>query len=574
MQLAASVMVSPAADTVEVRNTVGLAAVAFDENGHIVTDAEFAWSSSDGSVATVDGSGLVRGVGDGAATITAAAGVAEGSAEVVVLDPERDALEALYLATGGPGWINSDNWMSDAPLGDWHGVETELGSVTHLILPDNRLSGQIPSQLDNLTNLESLYLLSNDLSGPVPTELGNLAKLRELDLSANKLSGRIPTELGDLDNLESLRLNNNDFSGPIPTELGDLAKLSWSDLSDNRLSGTIPTELGDLDNLLGLGLGHNQLSGRIPPELGNLTYLWTLYLADNQLSGPIPNELGTLGNLVALYLHDNELSGPIPPELGNLGRLFVAAFDRNALSGPLPAELANLTMLGALYLDGNDFTGPANAGIPADIIEPGLEMVIEVDPEGTLDEDLLVAKRIPETGRLEVDVRTMSVLDLTVIPFVWSETHDSSIVDLVEAMAEDAEGHEMLRDTRTLLPIGDLEVTAHDPVPSTSNNALVLLGETRAIRLLEGGTGHYKGMMSQPVTGARGVAFRPGRSSFSTPESFILAHELGHNLSLLHAPCGGAGGPDPSYPYLDGSIGAWGFEFPDGDSLVDPPHPI
>ena len=47
-----------------------------------------------------------------------------------------------------------------------------------------------------------------------------------------------------------------------------------------------------------------------------------------------------------------------------------------------------------------------------------------------------------------------------------------------------------------------------------------------------------------------------------------MAHELGHNLSLRHAPCGGAGGPDPGYPYDDGSIGAWGYDYR-GDSLID-----
>ena len=45
--------------------------------------------------------------------------------------------------------------------------------------------------------------------------------------------------------------------------------------------------------------------------------------------------------------------------------------------------------------------------------------------------------------------------------------------------------------------------------------------------------------------------------SFSIPDATTIAHELGHNLSLYHAPCGGAGAPDPSYPRTDGSIGAW-----------------
>ena len=46
-------------------------------------------------------------------------------------------------------------------------------------------------------------------------------------------------------------------------------------------------------------------------------------------------------------------------------------------------------------------------------------MVIKVDPEGALDPALGVAKRIPETGRLAVGVRSVPLFDLTLIPFVW-----------------------------------------------------------------------------------------------------------------------------------------------------------
>lgn len=65
------------------------------------------------------------------------------------------------------------------------------------------------------------------------------------------------------------------------------------------------------------------------------------------------------------------------------------------------------------------------------------------------------------------------------------------------------------------------------------------------------------------------MAHLAGRSSFSQPSLGIIAHELGHNLNLRHAPCGGAAGPDPEYPYPDGSIGTWGYDF-GSDSPVHP----
>ena len=131
-------------------------------------------------------------------------------------------------------------------------------------------------------------------------------------------------------------------------------------------------------------------------------------------------------------------------------------------------------------------------------------------------------------------------------------------------MAADPENHEMLGATRTLLPVGGLAVTAHEPVLSSSNSAFVIRDETKAIRAIESGAGHYMGMMARPVTGASGVAFLPGRVSFSVPWEGTIAHELGHNMNLRHSPCGRTPGTDPSYPYAGGVIGAWGYDFEGG----------
>ena len=43
-----------------------------------------------------------------------------------------------------------------------------------------------------------------------------------------------------------------------------------------------------------------------------------------------------------------------------------------------------------------------------------------------------------------------------------------------------------------------------------------------------------------------------------------FAHEMGHTLNLRHAPCGGAAGPDPAYPFPDARTGAWGLDLATG----------
>ena len=155
---------------------------------------------------------------------------------------EREALVALYHATDGPNWRDNTNWLSDAPLDEWHGVSHSTfddgkAGVVILSLNHNQLSGEIPPELGNLVLLQLLFLGGNQLSGEIPPELGNLANLRNLELGENQLSGEIPAELGNLANLESLSLLRNELSREIPPELGNLTNLEWLYLFENQLSG-------------------------------------------------------------------------------------------------------------------------------------------------------------------------------------------------------------------------------------------------------------------------------------------------------------------------------------------------
>src|SRR5207247_1271848 len=80
----AAVTVSPAAPTVQVGQTAQLTATPRDASGNPLTGRVITWQSSNGAVASVNGSGLVSAVATGAATITATSEGQSGTAVVTV----------------------------------------------------------------------------------------------------------------------------------------------------------------------------------------------------------------------------------------------------------------------------------------------------------------------------------------------------------------------------------------------------------------------------------------------------------------------------------------------------------
>ena len=165
---------------------------------------------------------------------------ASGSAET-----DREALVALYNATEGEDWIFSNNWLSDAPLGEWKGVTTnDDGRVIGLSLINIRLIEEIPAELGNLSNLTDLNLSGNRLTGKIPPELGSLSNLRKLELHENELGGEIPAELGSLSNLAGLLLQDN-VAPRQRLERGDTAGVGQPDQPVVPDTQWKPVERGD-----------------------------------------------------------------------------------------------------------------------------------------------------------------------------------------------------------------------------------------------------------------------------------------------------------------------------------------
>ena len=315
------------------------------------------------------------------------------------VESDRAVLVALYNATDGPNWTGNTHWLSNEPLSEWRGVGVnDDGRVTALWLFGNQLTGEIPVELSQLSQLQLLYLSSNQLTGEIPVELSQLSQLQDLSLDSNQLTGEIPVELSQLSQLQLLYLSSNQLTGEIPVELGDLAQLNGLYLHGNELNGPIPSWLVNLTELRELSLWSNRLTGTIPPEVAPaqdraalvVLYLqtdgpnWTdntnwarsreplsewhgvstdeqgrveeLRLSANGLNGTIGAELGVLTRLAGLYLNDNELTGTIPPELENLTQLQVFDIRNTGLCVTADSELH--TWIATIQ----DFQGTATCG--------------------------------------------------------------------------------------------------------------------------------------------------------------------------------------------------------------------
>ncbi|MEO6728330.1 MAG: hypothetical protein ABIM99_00245 [Candidatus Dojkabacteria bacterium] len=123
------------------------------------------------------------------------------------------ALVDLYNSTNGPGWVNDSNWLTKAPLGSWYGVTVENQRVIRLLLPNNKLIGNLPVTLGNLSAISVLAVNINQLSGNIPSSLNNLINLGFLDLSNNQYSGSFPPNMfSNLPALIVVSIHHNQFT--------------------------------------------------------------------------------------------------------------------------------------------------------------------------------------------------------------------------------------------------------------------------------------------------------------------------------------------------------------------------
>ena len=504
-----------------------------------------------------------------------------------------------------------------------------LGSLERLWLYGQDLSGSLPAAWTGMTSLEILDVANNNLSGTVPEWTG-MANLSAFIADGNQLSGSL-APLVERTGLTRLGVGDNNFAGPL-AEFADPASVTILRLGGNQFTGPLPASYSALSALRELDLSDLPgLSGNLPDWTGDLRSLEVLRLADNPgMTGPVTRrlrhlsrmrEFNTSGSGLCLPSGDEallrwyrnltrarvdpcetpasqaylvqgvqSLEHPVPLIAGRQALLRVFVASRQATELGLPRvearfyrggnrvhEVASPARDGPpipQYLLEGDLARSVNFEIPGDLIQPGTEFLVHIDPEGALPESLGVTRRIPSSGKIELDVRQPPPLEVMWVPWVWTETLDSAAVAAASDLTGQWETTPLLDDTRTLLPLPEIRPGAHPPVLTSTIDGYRLLAATRLLRLTSGETGvrRWMGLIPGMANELAGLAYRPGLTSVAVLNGFVIAHELGHNLGLQHAPCGGAGGPDEHYPEPDGAIGAWGYDFGEAE-LVSPSRP-
>lgn len=130
-----TVTVSPSSATIAPDGTQPFTATAYDQNGNVMPDQTFTWTSSDEDVATVDSDGLASGVAGGSATITATCETVPGTADLTVSGPPLTNLVTQLTATAGTSTTTDGasvaSWTDQSETGTVYAQATAANQPTY-----------------------------------------------------------------------------------------------------------------------------------------------------------------------------------------------------------------------------------------------------------------------------------------------------------------------------------------------------------------------------------------------------------------------------------------------------------
>ncbi len=214
------------------------------------------------------------------------------------------------------------------------------------------------------------------------------------------------------------------------------------------------------------------------------------------------------------------------------------------------------TAMGTTPADESLLNGSHYVVLPGSAIGQNTSVRIEVNPSA-------IIARYPQSGSIDLSVSDPGPLNITFVPITFQD--QTPIID-------DA----YLQQTLGVLPIGSYDIEIRTPYTFTAAYDLSdLLQEVADLRTLDGSNRLYHGIITAPggsgsqTAGVAYVGFPVSVSIDLNGSQYIIAHEIGHNLNLGHAPGCSAPNADPNYPNADGAVTTWGFDV-NADALVAP----
>lgn len=203
---------------------------------------------------------------------------------------EREILIEFYQATGGDNWVNNENWCTDAPLEEWHGITMRDGNVYTINLNDNNLAGHgVLSGLKNLWFVQThrnAGLTGLDVSGCekldglgcgecalTTLDVTGCTSLIYLAIEYNKLTSLDLSTCYSLDNIACF------FNSLTSLDLSNCPNLTSFEGNTNALRSI---NFKGCSKLVYFSAGNNQLTGEI--DFSGMQYLECVSLWDNNLS--------------------------------------------------------------------------------------------------------------------------------------------------------------------------------------------------------------------------------------------------------------------------------------------------
>ncbi|KAF5803163.1 putative protein kinase RLK-Pelle-LRR-VIII-1 family [Helianthus annuus] len=183
-----------------------------------------------------------------------------------------------------------------------------LTHTKHFHFGRNMLSGSIPQRLFN-SNMTLIHILfeNNQLTGTIPTSLGLVKSLEVLRLDRNLLTGNVPSNINSLTNVVEVFLSNNQLTGLVPNLTG-LNVLNYLDLSNNTFDPSrVPSWFSSLQSLTTLKMSSTSLVGQLPVTLFSIPQLQNIDLSDNRLNGTLDIGSSHSNQLQQVNLQNNQI---------------------------------------------------------------------------------------------------------------------------------------------------------------------------------------------------------------------------------------------------------------------------